>query len=81
VLELTAAATGVHAGEPAPPWPGYDQQTVPVIAKRLHDAGEDVASAVRSYELEHKHRRGVIDATEREQSRGRQRRHLGRCGL
>ena len=55
----------LHGGEPAAPWPGYDQQTVPVIAKRLHDAGEDVASAVRSYELEHKHRRGVIDATER----------------
>ena len=65
VLELTAAATGAHAGEPTAPWPGYDQQTVPVIAKRLHRAGEDVASAVRSYELEHKHRRGVIDATER----------------
>ena len=64
LLELTAAATGAHAGAAAP-WPGYDQQTVPVIAKRLHDAGEDVASAVRSYELEHKHRRGVIDATER----------------
>jgi hypothetical protein len=61
MLELTAAATGVHAA----PWPGYDQQTVPRIAERLLDAGEDVASAVRSYELEHKHRRGVIDATER----------------
>ena len=59
--ELTAAATGVHAA----PWPGYDQQTVPVIAKRLRGAGEDVASTVRAYELEHKHRRGVIDATER----------------
>ena len=56
---------GVHRRRTAAPWPGYDQQTVPVIAKRLHDAGEDVAAAVRSYELEHKHRRGVIDATER----------------
>jgi hypothetical protein len=70
LLELTAAATELNGEEPAPPWPGYDQQTVPVIAKRLHDAGEDVASAVRSYELEHKHRRGVIDATERERARG-----------
>ena len=61
LLELTVAARVAHAA----PWPGYDQQPVPVIAKRLHDAGEDVASAVRSYELEHKHRRGVIDATER----------------
>jgi hypothetical protein len=55
--ELTAAAAGVHGEEPAAPWPGYDQQTVPVIAKRLHDADEDIATAVRSYELEHKHRR------------------------
>ena len=68
--ELTAAAAGLHGDEPAAPWPGYDQQTVPVIAKRLHDAGEDVATAVRSYELEHKHRRGVIDATERKGTRG-----------
>jgi len=68
--ELTAAAAGLHGEEPAAPWPGYDQQTVPVIAKRLHDAGEDVAAAVRSYELEHKHRRGVIDATERKGTRG-----------
>ena len=65
LLELTAAAAGLPGEEAAAPWPGYDQQTVPVIAKRLRDAGEDVASAVRSYELEHKHRRGVIDATER----------------
>ena len=68
--ELTAAAAGPHGEEPAAPWPGYDQQTVPVIAKRLHDSGEDVAAAVRSYELEHKHRRGVIDATERKGTRG-----------
>jgi hypothetical protein len=43
---------------------------VPVIAKRLRDASEDIAAAVRSYELEHKHRRGVIDATERDGARG-----------
>jgi diacylglycerol O-acyltransferase len=67
--ELTTAAAGLH-GEPAAPWPGYDRQTVRVIAKRLDDAGEDVAATVRSYELGHKHRRGVIDATERERARG-----------
>jgi diacylglycerol O-acyltransferase / wax synthase len=67
--ELTAAAAGLN-GEPAAPWPGYDRQTVPVIAKRLNDAGGGVAAAVRSYELGHKHRRGVIDATEREGARG-----------
>src|SRR5450755_2227679 len=68
--QLTAAAVGPHAEQPAAPWPGYDQQTVPVIAKRLHDAGEDVATAVRSYELEHKHRQGIIDATEPKGTRG-----------
>ena len=68
--ELTAAAAGLHGEEPAAPWPGYDQQTVRVIAERLHDAGEDLAGAVRSYELEHKHRRGVIEATERQRARG-----------
>ena len=68
--ELTAAVTGLQGDERAAPWPGYDRQTVPVIAERLHGAGQDVASAVRSYELEHKHRRGVIDATERELERG-----------
>jgi diacylglycerol O-acyltransferase len=68
--QLTAAAAGPHGEEPAAPWPGYDQQTVPVIATRLHDAGEDVATAVRSYELKHKHRQGVIDATEKKGTRG-----------
>ena len=70
VQQLTAAAAAPHGEEPAAPWPGYDQQTVPVIAKRLHDAGEHVAAAVRSYELEHKHRQGVIDATEPKGTRG-----------
>jgi hypothetical protein len=37
---------------------------VPAIAERLHNTGQDLATAVRSYELEHKHRQGVIDATE-----------------
>ena len=68
--DLTAAAAGPHGEKAAAPWSGYDQQTVPVIAKRLHDTGEDVATAVRSYELEHKHRQGVIDATERKETRG-----------
>ena len=68
--DLTAAAAGPRREKAAAPWPGYDQQTVPVIAKRLHETGEDVATAVRSYELEHKHRQGVIDATERKGTRG-----------
>jgi hypothetical protein len=64
-LQQLAAAAGVHAREAATPWPDYDQQTVAVIAERLTDAGDDVAAAVRSYELAHKHRRRVIDATQR----------------
>ena len=36
----------LDGAEPAEPWPGYDDQTVAAIAKRLHDAGEDVAAAV-----------------------------------
>ena len=64
-LQQLAVAAGVHRREPATPWPGYDQQTVPVIAERLTDAGDDVAAAVRSYELAHKQRRSVIDATQR----------------
>jgi diacylglycerol O-acyltransferase len=70
VQQLTATAAGPHREEPAAPWPGYDQQTVPVIAKRLHNTGHDLATAVRSYELEHKHRKGVIDATEPKATRG-----------
>ena len=76
--QLTAAAAGPHGEQPAAPWPGYDQQTVPVIVKRLHDADKDVATAVRSYELEHKHRRGVINATEQKRTRGR---HPPTCHL
>jgi WS/DGAT C-terminal domain len=70
VQELRVAAAGPHGEEPAAPWPGYDQQTVPVIVKRLHSTGQDLATAVRSYELEHKHRQGVLDATEPKGTRG-----------
>jgi hypothetical protein len=45
------------------PWSGYDEQNVREITARL--AGRDVAttSKVRSYELAHKDRAGVLDAT------------------
>jgi diacylglycerol O-acyltransferase / wax synthase len=34
VQELTATAAARHGEEPTAPWPGYDQQTVPVIRSR-----------------------------------------------
>jgi diacylglycerol O-acyltransferase / wax synthase len=67
---IATAAVGPHGEDPAAPWPGYDQQTVPIIAKRLRNTGQDLATAVRSYELAHKHRQGVIDATEPKGTRG-----------
>jgi hypothetical protein len=47
------------------PWSGYDEQNVREITARL--AGRDAASTsnVRSYELAHKGRAGVLDATVR----------------
>jgi len=52
------------------PWPGYDDATVAEVKKRLRDAGEPLLSRVRAYEIEHKHRRGVVDATRRELANG-----------
>jgi hypothetical protein len=70
----TAAGLQADAPEPAPepdqPWAGYDKQTVAAIAKGLQDAGGDLAVVVRSYELGHKQRRGVLQATERQLTRG-----------
>jgi hypothetical protein len=45
------------------PWSGYDEQNVREITARL--AGRDAAttSNVRTYELAHKDRAGVLDAT------------------
>ena len=69
-LQQLAAAAGQAGPQPAAPWPGYDHHTVPVIAHRLNDAGQGLAAAVRSYELAHKQRRGVIDATQRRATLG-----------
>jgi diacylglycerol O-acyltransferase len=74
-LQALAAAAGLQADapetapEPAEPWAGYDKETVAAIAKRLQDAGGDLAAEVRAYELGHKQRRGVLQATERQLAR------------
>lgn len=48
------------------PWPGYDDQTVDEIQKRLSGAPETVRARVREYEREHKNRKTVIEASEKE---------------
>jgi WS/DGAT/MGAT family acyltransferase len=63
-----AADVGTRGGDM--PWPGYDDQPAAEITKRLRGAGEQLAVRVRAYELERKHRRGVLRATERELARG-----------
>jgi hypothetical protein len=57
------------AGDVAP-WPGYDDASANEIKQRLEGADEQLAARVRAYELEHKHRRGILNATERELSSG-----------
>jgi diacylglycerol O-acyltransferase len=66
-LEELAVAAGL--GADAPPWPGYDDETVAAIAKRLRASGADLAGAARTYESGHKQRRGVLRAAERQLAR------------
>jgi WS/DGAT/MGAT family acyltransferase len=68
-LQALADAAGVRTRADDGPWPGYDDQPVVEINKRLRGAGEELATRVRAYELEHKHRRGVLQASERELAR------------
>jgi ferritin-like metal-binding protein YciE len=52
------------------PWPGYDEQTVEEIRRVITSLDDDRRiAAVREYERRHKQRQGVLDATERENSR------------
>jgi hypothetical protein len=67
-LEELADAAGVSTADG--PWPAYDDATVAEINKRLHGADEPLLSQVRADEVEHKHRRGVMDATARELAKG-----------
>jgi hypothetical protein len=47
------------------PWPRYDEQNVREIIARLAGRDTQTTSNVRSYELAHKDRAGVLDATAR----------------
>jgi len=47
------------------PWRGYDDATVGEIKKKLTDADEDRAKAVRDYERRHRDRKGVMEAARR----------------
>jgi ferritin-like metal-binding protein YciE len=50
----------------AEPFAGYDELNVDELQKRLSDADERRARAVREYERAHKNRSSVIEATERQ---------------
>lgn len=47
------------------PWSGYDEQSVDAIVAALKDADDKTASEVRTYERDHKDRKGIVDATQR----------------
>jgi ferritin-like metal-binding protein YciE len=66
VSRTGAADTIRDAGEKFDePWPGYDELTVAEVQKALPTRNEQEIRAVRSYEVSHKDRAGVIKATER----------------
>jgi hypothetical protein len=48
------------------PWSGYDEQNVATITTALAAGDADTAAKVGSYEREHKHRTGVLDAADRQ---------------
>jgi ferritin-like metal-binding protein YciE len=53
------------------PWPGYDELGVSEIRTVLHEGDdEDRTARVRTYERSHKHRSGVIAASDRELAKG-----------
>jgi hypothetical protein len=47
------------------PWRGYDEATVDEVRKKLANADEDRARAVRDYERRHRDRKGVMEAARR----------------
>lgn len=59
---ITERITKLTADEP---WSGYDEQNVREITARLAGRNAATTSKVRSYELVHKDRAGVLDATVR----------------
>jgi ferritin-like metal-binding protein YciE len=63
---ILSRITGLRGEEP---WPGYDELNVEEVRAVLDEGDENRVKRVRSYERSHKHRAGVIDASERELAR------------
>ena len=59
---ITDRITKLTADEP---WSGYDEQSVREITARLAGRDATTTSKVRTYEIAHKDRAGVLDATVR----------------
>ena len=53
------------------PWAGYDELTASEIQAVLAEGDDERAARVRTYELSHKNRAGVIKTAEREGSSAR----------
>ena len=62
---VTGRIDSLQADEP---WPGYDELGVDEVRAVLSEGDDARAKAVRSYERKHKHRAGVLQATDRELS-------------
>jgi ferritin-like metal-binding protein YciE len=52
------------------PWPGYDELAVEEVGTALEGADDKLVSQVRDYERQHKARKGVLEATDREAAKG-----------
>ncbi|MBA3264716.1 MAG: DUF892 family protein [Thermoleophilaceae bacterium] len=62
---VTSRVDSLQASEP---WPGYDELGVDEVRAVLSEGDETRVKTVRSYELKHKNRAGVLQATDRELS-------------
>ncbi len=51
------------------PWPGYDELTVEEVEQAVRAADEERVAQVRDYELRHKGRKLVLEATDREHAK------------
>jgi ferritin-like metal-binding protein YciE len=60
---ILSRVTSLRASEP---WAGYDELTAAEVQAVISEGDEERVKQVRSYERAHKHRAGVIKATERE---------------
>ena len=64
VLDKVASLRGEE------PWPGYDELTADEVKTALEGADDKLVSKIRDYERQHKARKGVLEATEREAAKG-----------